>query len=184
MKLLIVDDVQFMLISLKQLLERNGYKVVSARSGREALRLLEADCTIDVVITDLVMPEMSGLQLYRQAQTIERISDEGKLPAPPFILLSSFDGSNTSSSRQSELEQARHCFAATLRKPVEESALLPVLQIIEIRLGMMGHEAIFLCRLLQTSLDRLLQTSTQSDMAHVVHELRNGLDSLDLQCAG
>jgi CheY-like chemotaxis protein len=48
----------------REILEENGYKVVSARDGREALRLSEAsDEPIQLLLTDVVMPHMGGREL-------------------------------------------------------------------------------------------------------------------------
>ena len=50
-------------------LERRGYKVESASNGAEALRVLQANGSFAVLVTDLTMPEMGGLELLRQART-------------------------------------------------------------------------------------------------------------------
>jgi CheY-like chemotaxis protein len=52
-------------------LRHGGYTVYSASSGPEALALLP-DMVIDVVITDMSMPEMDGLELLRQLRADER----------------------------------------------------------------------------------------------------------------
>lgn len=66
---LIVDDEPFVLRALKRSLR--DYDVVEARSAREALELLYADREIGVVLCDLMMPGMSGMELYHQVK--ERI---------------------------------------------------------------------------------------------------------------
>ena len=60
--ILIVDDEEIFLLSLQNNLARLGYAVVSAANGRQALTLLKEQ-TVDLVITDLNMPEMDGMQL-------------------------------------------------------------------------------------------------------------------------
>jgi len=51
----------------KEVLEINGYKVLEATSGREALRLCgQNDFPIHLLLTDVVMPEMSGRELANQ----------------------------------------------------------------------------------------------------------------------
>jgi two-component system response regulator AtoC len=60
---LLVDDDPGVLFALSELLEARGLAVVTARSGGEALAHLEG---IDVVVTDLAMPGMSGLELLEQ----------------------------------------------------------------------------------------------------------------------
>jgi PAS domain S-box-containing protein len=65
--LLLVEDEAAVRASARRLLERHGYAVVEARHGRDALRILEeGNHRIDLVITDLVMPEMGGRELVER----------------------------------------------------------------------------------------------------------------------
>ena len=65
--LLIVDDDPQVLAASRRALQRAGYVVLSANNGREALAMARVhDKSIDLVITDLVMPEMGGRELARQ----------------------------------------------------------------------------------------------------------------------
>ena len=64
MRVLVVDDDPFMTEILKRYLVRAGYEADVAENGLKALRLLEA-APFDVVITDAVMPEMTGFELCR-----------------------------------------------------------------------------------------------------------------------
>jgi len=59
-KLLLVDDEPALLVALKQLARSLGHEPVLARSGAEALELLEG---VDTVVTDYAMPGMNGLEL-------------------------------------------------------------------------------------------------------------------------
>jgi DNA-binding response OmpR family regulator len=53
-------------------LRSHGYQVTSARDGDEALRKVEErDCGIDLVLTDLVMPKMSGKDLVERLALIQ-----------------------------------------------------------------------------------------------------------------
>jgi len=68
--LLLVEDEAAVRSSARRLLERHGYTVIEARHGAEALRIMEAgDRTVDLVITDLVMPEMGGRELVERLRT-------------------------------------------------------------------------------------------------------------------
>ena len=61
-RLLIIDDNEEILISLKSFLTKKDYVVVSASNGLDALKLIEATTVdFDLVITDLVMPNISGV---------------------------------------------------------------------------------------------------------------------------
>ena len=63
--ILVVDDLQAQLNLISGYLEQEGYQVVTAGNGNEALEKASAQ-TPDLVITDLVMPEMSGLEFCRK----------------------------------------------------------------------------------------------------------------------
>ena len=64
-KVLIVDDEENARIGLKKLLSREGYQVDAVANGFEALEHLDRD-TVDLVITDINMPEMNGLVFLRE----------------------------------------------------------------------------------------------------------------------
>ncbi len=63
---LVVDDDPCMLHYVRALLESDSYKVETAGSGNEALDHLRAGVSPDVVLLDVNMPEMDGLQTLRQ----------------------------------------------------------------------------------------------------------------------
>jgi PAS domain S-box-containing protein len=60
---LVVDDDSLVLTSTCLLLEDLGHRVISATSGAQALELFNGNTTIDLVITDMAMPQMTGAQL-------------------------------------------------------------------------------------------------------------------------
>ena len=64
-KILIVDDEQSMCQFLSVLLRRDGYEVLTAKSGAKALEIVDGNAP-DLVITDLNMPGMDGIQLLEQ----------------------------------------------------------------------------------------------------------------------
>ena len=66
-RLLIVDDERIVRNSLRRLLERH-YEVILAGNGEQALELLDAERGIDLVLCDLIMPEMTGMDLYEQVR--------------------------------------------------------------------------------------------------------------------
>ena len=67
-KILVVDDEESLREICQDVLEDDGYKVVLAEDGQQALARLEDDQNIDLVITDLRMPKMNGLELLRAAK--------------------------------------------------------------------------------------------------------------------
>ena len=71
--LLVVDDERSIRELLRRLLERAGYRVLTAAHGGEALqRFEEAGGAIDLVITDVRMPEMSGPELADRLLALRR----------------------------------------------------------------------------------------------------------------
>ena len=64
-RILVVDDERSIRDSLKMVLQEEGYPAQSACDGKEALHLLHQE-NFDILITDLKMPEMDGLELTKQ----------------------------------------------------------------------------------------------------------------------
>lgn len=67
--LLLVDDEQNILASLRRLFRRDGYHIFTASSGREGLEILRAE-NIHVIISDQRMPEMVGSVFLEQAKSL------------------------------------------------------------------------------------------------------------------
>jgi two-component system response regulator AtoC len=66
-KILVVDDEHLVRWSVCRMLEAEGFETVEASSGREALQVMQNE-QIWILITDLMMPEMSGIELIRRAR--------------------------------------------------------------------------------------------------------------------
>ena len=65
--LLIVDDEPLMTDVFRQYMSKRGYRVLTASSGEEALRMVAAEKeALSLVITDLTMPDMDGAELARR----------------------------------------------------------------------------------------------------------------------
>jgi CheY-like chemotaxis protein len=67
--ILCVDDNEQELSVLKFMLATNGYRVVSATNGREAIGIF-SETAVDLVLTDYSMPQMSGSQLVERLKQI------------------------------------------------------------------------------------------------------------------
>lgn len=76
--LLLVDDDPGLLKLLGMRLTSEGYSVVTAESGQEGLRVLNRE-KVDLVISDLRMDEMDGMQLFTEIQKVQ--------PGMPVIIL-------------------------------------------------------------------------------------------------
>jgi PAS domain S-box-containing protein len=81
--ILVVEDDSVIRRSVRRLLEREGYTVLAAGDGAEAQAIVErGDLTIDLVLTDLVMPKMTGQELYERVR--------GRPNAPKFVFTSGY----------------------------------------------------------------------------------------------
>jgi YesN/AraC family two-component response regulator len=60
-KILIIDDEESIRRVIRQSLEKNGYEVLDAPNGRDGLKIYH-EALPDLVITDIIMPEMEGLE--------------------------------------------------------------------------------------------------------------------------
>lgn len=65
--LLLVDDEENILSSLKRLLRRDGYRILTATSGQSGLDILAAE-PVDVIVSDQRMPHMTGVEFLRHAK--------------------------------------------------------------------------------------------------------------------
>jgi two-component system cell cycle response regulator CpdR len=68
-RILLAEDDQVMREYLTRALERNGYAVAAVDRGTAALPLIEAE-QFDLLLTDIVMPEMDGIELAQRAAEI------------------------------------------------------------------------------------------------------------------
>ena len=87
-RILIIDDDVAVRTTVRHLLERAGYDIIEAGDGREGSRMLDG---VDLVITDLLMPEVDGVDLLgmirREGRTLPVIamSGGGKLDSKSYL---------------------------------------------------------------------------------------------------
>ncbi|MGE3542265.1 MAG: response regulator [Candidatus Tectimicrobiota bacterium] len=114
--ILIIDDDQQVRWVLRQMLEREGYVVFEAANGREGIRQHQ-HTPVDLVITDILMPEQEGLETI---QALQRLP-----PVPRIIAISG----GTPRIGMDFLPQAAMLGAQrTLQKPVRRQELLEAVQ--------------------------------------------------------
>jgi CheY-like chemotaxis protein len=93
-KILIVEDDECILYALVELLAEEGYEVIPAHHGKEALKILqdrkEDPC---LIITDLMMPEMDGFELMKILQELDIV-----ISIPIVVMTAS--NSNASNGKQ------------------------------------------------------------------------------------
>ena len=110
----LVDDSATMLMSLKGTLEMSGFKVDTAGDGQAALDRIKSGLKPDLIITDINMPRMDGIQLIREARKL--------LPFTPILAL-------TTESQQGKRDEAKKNGATGwLVKPVGGSDLVKVIK--------------------------------------------------------
>ena len=76
--ILVVDDEPELCQALSRLLSRNGYHVLTAGNGEEALEVLRQE-SVPLVLSDLMMPRMGGVELLKAAKVIS--------PATEFVIV-------------------------------------------------------------------------------------------------
>jgi len=81
-RILVVEDYQPMVGAIASILELNGYTVSTAVNGVEALEIME-DVIPDLIIADILMPEMDGYAFYQEVQRHPEWS------SIPFVFLTS-----------------------------------------------------------------------------------------------
>nr|WP_312508147.1 response regulator [Pseudomonas luteola] len=114
--IMIVDDSATMLMSLRSSLEMSGFKVEAANDGVQAMNKLQGGYKPDLIITDINMPNMGGLELIGKARA---------LPGMRFVPILAL----TTESQQSKRDEARKNGATGwLVKPVGAADLLKVIK--------------------------------------------------------
>jgi two-component system CheB/CheR fusion protein len=114
LRILVVDDVIDATQIMEALLTMEGAHVLTANSAREALGILAHE-QVDLLVTDISMPEMDGYALLREARRLPGCAD---LPAVAI----------TGLVREQDFAAARHAgFAAHFGKPLEMERLLTVI---------------------------------------------------------
>lgn len=74
-KILLVEDEPDLLQTLAFNFENEGYEVAKALDGKEAMKFLEDDDSISLVILDLMLPDMSGLDICRHIRAADNLKD-------------------------------------------------------------------------------------------------------------
>ncbi|HNZ37311.1 MAG TPA: PAS domain S-box protein, partial [Candidatus Marinimicrobia bacterium] len=116
LKVLIVDDNNESRSLLESFLNRHDYQVFSAVNGKLALDILENN-SIDLIISDILMPEMDGYMLCNIVKSDPRWKDI------PLIFYSA-----TFTSRQDEIFALKLGASRFIRKPVESDLFLNIIQ--------------------------------------------------------
>jgi two-component system response regulator HydG len=136
-RILVVDDDPSNRVTLERLLEREDFEVVHAEHGRAAIEAVRRD-VVDVVLTDLKMPGMSGIDVLKAIRTID--------PEVEVVVMTAF---GTIETAVEAMKEGAYDFVAkplkrvdllkTLRKALEKRALSVENRELRERLGEQGE---------------------------------------------
>ena len=73
-KVLCIEDEREMIDLIKLILERRGFEVLGALGGKEGLEVIRREKP-DLILLDLMMPEVDGWEVYRQMKADEQLKD-------------------------------------------------------------------------------------------------------------
>lgn len=115
-RVLIVDDDELVLLSLRELLKSEKFEVHTFSRGSEVLGKLDQSEEFDLLILDIVMPEMDGFELCRQIRKNDRYKKK------PILFLTA---KNQEEDRRRGLEAGADLF---LSKPISPPKLLALIK--------------------------------------------------------
>lgn len=186
MRILIIDDVGYTRHYCTRLLQNNGYDVVAAASGAEAIRILYQDRSFDVVLTDLMLRDMDGLDVFRAAQEMRNQSGPTESPPPVFLLMTALrPGRNTDQHEVNKLKTAKELgFAEVFLKPIEVDHLLHTLARIEyLRTNAADENAAQfeipqVSSQLRSTIDRIARSASREAAAELLEQIQPDLQRL------
>ncbi len=112
-RILVIEDDSMLRLMLQQMLEHNGHNVLVASDGMEATRLYQKHSDIDLIVTDVLMPEKDGLEVIMEIRN--------KLPQVKIIAIS---GGGRISHTDYLIAARRLGAHATLSKPFARQELM------------------------------------------------------------
>ncbi len=117
MRILIIEDDEAIRGMMGKILKAEGYDVMESENGKEGIKLFKSDPNIDLVITDIIMPEKEGIETILEMRSenpdvkILAISGGGKGDAQDYLTIAKSIGAND-----------------TLKKPFMRNDLLEAVQ--------------------------------------------------------
>jgi putative nucleotidyltransferase with HDIG domain len=151
MYVLVVDDEKSIRVTLKKFLENEGYTADTAENAIQAIDLIE-DNTYDVILSDIIMPKMSGVEFLEKVKKM--------LPDSPVIMMT---GEPTVETAVVALQRGAFDY---LKKPVQKEELLKsVNQAMQVRLLMIQKKR--------------LESQNQNYISALEVAVRDSTDELD-----
>lgn len=112
MKILLVEDDAVSLKLVSTVLEKEDYEIIIAKTGKDALGLLKTDTDIEIIVSDIMMPEMDGFKL------LNYVKSSPKLMRMPVILTTAMNDKST------VIKSIEMGAAGFVTKPIDQKALL------------------------------------------------------------
>ena len=112
---LVVEDEHSVREACRRALEELDYQVILAADGEEALSILKGDEPVDLVLTDIVMPKLDGLQLIRRLRSL--------LPGLPVVAMTGY----VLDDRVVEIREQE--YVPFLHKPVDRDSLAEIVHV-------------------------------------------------------
>ena len=116
--IMLVDDSATILLSISGVLSKAGYAIEKADSGEDALQKFRSGIKVDLLITDLNMPGMNGIELIREVR---------KLPTYKFVPILFL---TTESQQARKLEAKAAGASGWIVKPVTADELLKTIKLV------------------------------------------------------
>lgn len=117
-KILIIDDDNFLIKLMEMSLKSEGYEVVTANHGKKAIEILSDNPQVDMIVVDLMMPELDGLSF------LHWLRKEAKLTIPTLV--------QTGMANEKIKQQAKDAGStALINKPVKVPVLLEKIKELE-----------------------------------------------------
>lgn len=116
-KILVVDDEPQIVGILKELLTKNGFKVMTAGGGEKAIEILKSDAKIDLMLLDMKMPGVKGTEVLEE---IDRLNKHISC----IILTGSIDAQKY----KAELKRLGLSMDSILYKPIDLHLLLDMVK--------------------------------------------------------
>ncbi|HKQ58659.1 MAG TPA: sigma-54 dependent transcriptional regulator [Candidatus Eisenbacteria bacterium] len=160
-KILVVDDEQSMTQFLSIVLRKEGYHVTAVSNGKDALERVKSD-GFDVVITDIKMPGMDGIQLLNQIKKHD--------PSVPVVIMTAY------ASQQSAIDAVNHgAFQYLIKNAKNDEIKLVVRNALEMR--KVRSENMFLKRELKKGHEEKTIIGSSDEMVRVFKMVDKVADS-------
>lgn len=125
-RILIIDDDHHILLMIKKMLERAGFEVELASNGNRGLELFKK-MPVDLVITDIIMPEKEGLETIREMRKlcsdlkIIAMSGGGKISSDNYLEAAKIFGANRVLGKPFSQKQIVSAVQDLLGEPIDDN---------------------------------------------------------------